>query len=65
MDEIDRAQKITDQALEIALDHQKNKSRLPETGRCHWCDEQIATGFFCDEDCRDDFEQKQRFKGIR
>ena len=31
MDEIDRAQKITDQALEIALDHQKNKSRLPET----------------------------------
>ena len=65
MDEADWAQEGTEQALKIALGQQERKARMPETGRCHWCDEVITTGLFCDEDCRDDFEQKQRFKGIR
>jgi hypothetical protein len=65
MDEADRAQEVTEQALKIALGQQDRKARMPEKGKCYWCDEAITTGLFCDEDCRDDFEQHQRFKGIR
>ena len=64
MDEVDRAQKITDQALEIALDHQKTKAACQRQAN--------ATGvmnnsdwFFCDQDCRDDFEKQQRFRAVR
>lgn len=37
-------------------------SRRPEgpkpTGRCHWCEEPVASAArFCDSDCRDDYQR--------
>lgn len=34
---------------------------LPATGQCYNCDEGLEPGIrFCDEHCRDDYEQRQR-----
>ncbi|ELH5514493.1 hypothetical protein Q9W35_001742 [Salmonella enterica] len=38
---------------------------LPETGHCHNCDEIISAGLFCDADCRDDYEKRERFSAMR
>lgn len=53
---------ITDQAAEleelertIALANRK-KPTMVFTGECHWCEEPIATGHYCDKDCRHDHE---------
>ncbi|AXH43452.1 hypothetical protein MZUP3_330 [Erwinia phage vB_EhrS_49] len=53
---------ITDQAAEleelertIALANRK-KPTMVFTGECHWCEEQIGTGHYCDKDCRHDHE---------
>jgi len=36
------------------------KQQLPITGFCHWCGE-VCKGKFCSPECREDFEQKERF----
>lgn len=37
-------------------------SSLPVTGFCHYCDELIREGVFCDADCREDYEYVQKRK---
>lgn len=33
--------------------------------RCHFCEEKVATElFFCNHDCRDDFERQERTRKI-
>jgi hypothetical protein len=59
VDEIDRAQELQEQALQNAL--KGRPERLPATGYCYYCSEEISAGKrFCDEYCRDDFDKEQR-----
>lgn len=30
--------------------------KMVYTGECHWCEEPIAAGHYCDADCRHDHE---------
>jgi len=61
MDEIDRAQTLQEQALEIAL--KSRPERLPATGYCYYCSEEIsASKRFCDEYCRDDWDKEQSIR---
>lgn len=59
MDEADRAQKVQEQDIELAL---KNRvvNELKDNGICHYCSDLIKTGHFCDKDCRDDYEKINR-----
>lgn len=57
---------ITDQASEleeleraIALANRK-KPTMVFTGECHWCEEPIGSGHFCNSDCREDHERAAR-----
>ncbi|EDS8889467.1 hypothetical protein GQC79_004435 [Salmonella enterica] len=50
----------TDAALSGLVRH-----ALPETGRCYNCDEVISAGLFCDADCRDDYEKRERFSAMK
>lgn len=38
---------------------------LPHTGRCHNCDAEVGESLFCDQDCRDDWQRRERGKGVR
>jgi hypothetical protein len=53
MDDIDRAQRSEELAIQSAL-----TMRRPEpeagTGQCLFCEEPIEVGHFCDSDCRED-----------
>ncbi len=40
------------------------RNRLPETGFCYNCGEPVKTGLFCDGDCREDYEKRERFGQI-
>jgi hypothetical protein len=62
MDVVDQAQKQTDLELNLALINLKREPELPATGACHYCDALVSKGHFCDADCRDDNEMKQRNK---
>lgn len=43
----------------------QNKS-LPYTGFCYNCDENVdSNNFFCDADCRDDYEKRKRAEAHR
>ncbi|MGB0895657.1 MAG: hypothetical protein ACPGUD_14780 [Parashewanella sp.] len=57
-DTADQAQTLEQHNIEQAL--QKRNKELPFTGACHYCDEPINKGHFCDADCRDDHQQVNR-----
>lgn len=40
------------------------RNRLPEAGFCYNCGEPVKTGLFCDGDCREDYEKRERFGKI-
>jgi hypothetical protein len=54
-DPIDEAAEREQQMIEHALANRK-KPTMVFTGECHWCEEPIATGHYCDKDCRHDHE---------
>jgi len=60
MDDIDRAAEAEEwyrsQALEAAALHE----RMTPTGFCYNCDEVLFMGCFCDADCRDDFQLREK-----
>lgn len=58
MDDLEAAALTTDLLVTAALSHRKKE--LPTTGRCLNCDEPTGTQRFCDVDCRDDFEKRNR-----
>ena len=60
MDEIDRASKEIDFQTKLALLNMKRET-LQNKGECYNCGEQI-TQKFCDSDCRDDYEARQRMR---
>lgn len=54
-DELDQAAALEELERTIALSNRK-KPTMVFTGECHWCEEPIATGHYCDKDCRHDHE---------
>lgn len=48
--------------LNLSAARLRRKPTLPQVGQCYNCEEVIATGVFCDEDCRDDYEKRTRNK---
>lgn len=62
-DQIDQAQEHEQMRRDIALREQAAKPKMPFTGQCHNCEAPIKAGCFCDADCRDDYEQREKLKG--
>lgn len=60
----DEAQVITDTHLEIALRNTREQApQLRPHGMCHNCQEPLTdTVYFCDTDCRDDWEWREKAK---
>ncbi|EMJ2321931.1 hypothetical protein V7L32_002319 [Salmonella enterica] len=63
-DEIDIASDNERMRLSVAL-AERERHPLPETGHCHNCDEIISAGLFCDTDCRDDYEKRERAQRMK
>ncbi|ECJ7974242.1 TPA: hypothetical protein G8W54_002657 [Salmonella enterica] len=63
-DEADIASESEQLRTDAALSG-RERHALPETGHCHNCDEIISAGLFCDADCRDDYEKRERFSAMR
>ena len=61
MDDADRTQERMEIELELRLRNRKTAPELAATGSCHNCDEAVLNDAkFCDEDCRKDFERRQK-----
>lgn len=61
MDEIDRACEAEEWFRSQALDNRDvAASVLPFTGKCHNCEATIEHGSFCDPDCRDDYQLREK-----
>ncbi|EBV5493267.1 TPA: hypothetical protein ACF67X_004321 [Salmonella enterica] len=63
-DEADIASEVEQLRTDAALSN-RERHALPETGYCHNCGERISTGLFCDADCRDDYEKRERFRHMK
>ncbi|EAS1727476.1 hypothetical protein LM12_06160 [Salmonella enterica] len=63
-DEADIASEVEQLRTAAALSG-RERHTLPETGHCHNCDERISAGLFCDADCRDDYDKRERFSAMR
>ncbi|MBM7070901.1 DUF2116 family Zn-ribbon domain-containing protein [Shewanella sp. 202IG2-18] len=62
-DNADIAADLQEQHIKAALSSRDTSPKLKFTGYCHNCEESLKEGErFCDADCRDDFEQRQRMK---
>lgn len=64
--EADPSDRATQRELEItadALSEVRRAAVLPDIGCCHNCGELTGVGRrFCDSDCRDDFERREKLK---
>ncbi len=58
----DQAQDINERHTEESLKVRK-PAGPPECGICHYCEEPIIMGRWCDTDCRDAWEAEQKQKG--
>ncbi|HAU2959178.1 TPA: hypothetical protein JC757_002997 [Salmonella enterica subsp. diarizonae] len=63
-DEADIAGDIERERLD-ALILNRTRHPLPEAGRCYNCGDSVPCGLFCDADCRDDYEKRERFSAMR
>ncbi|HFW3588237.1 TPA: hypothetical protein ACIBIV_002097 [Salmonella enterica subsp. enterica serovar Birkenhead] len=63
-DEADIAGEIERIRTEAAISG-RERHTLPVTGHCYNCDERISAGLFCDADCREDYEKRERFSAMR
>lgn len=62
-DVIDRACEAEEWFRSQALDaRQVAADMMPFTGRCYNCEAQLTVGSFCDTDCRDDYELREKQK---
>lgn len=63
-DEADIAGDIERERLDVLI---LNRTRhpLPEAGHCYNYGDSVPCGLFCDVDCRDDYEKRERFKEMR
>lgn len=55
-DPIDEAAEREQQLIEIALAN-RQAPQMTYTGECHYCEEPIAKGHFCSDECREDHER--------
>lgn len=62
---------IVDQAAELeewyrgqALDAVAAQDVMPQVGICYNCGEAVSVGCFCDSDCRDDYELREKQKRV-
>ena len=60
-DQLDQENELSEQHLQHALNTKAHQPRY--TGLCHNCTEHIEAGAFCSPECREDWEQRQRFRG--
>lgn len=59
-DEVDRASEYLERIAPGQIAASKKPSGPPFTGMCHFCDERLVIGRWCDADCRDGWDQEQR-----
>lgn len=57
-DQLDQAQEFEQQRRDDLLQEQSRKPSMLFTGQCHNCEAGLEWGFFCDRDCRDDYEKR-------
>ena len=55
-DPLDQAAELIEDNINRQLQNIKSKNPLQETGYCLNCSEALEQGFFCDKDCRDDYD---------
>ncbi len=63
VDKADEAKELDNYLLDIALKNAKNQPRLKPKGICYNCREPLEhpkESFFCDADCREDYEKRTR-----
>lgn len=60
----DQAKSIEQFDVELAIHKAKQPeaTRLRRTGRCHNCNAPGIEGVFCDDDCAEDYEKRERNK---
>ena len=63
-DILDEAAEREQQMIEIALAN-RPKPNMVYTGECHWCEEPIDKGHYCDAKCREDHEKYLRAQSQR
>ena len=63
-DELDQAAALEELERTIALANRK-KPQMIYTGECHWCEESIDKGHYCDAECREDHEKFLRAQSHR
>lgn len=63
-DEVDIASEVERLRTEAVLSYREHHI-LPETGHCYNCGECIHAGLFCDADCRDDYEKRERARHMK
>ena len=60
-DSADEAADLHELVMSISIANTKVKVfTRPHTGNCYNCYQSISDGGFCDTDCRDDFEMRNR-----
>lgn len=52
----DQADQLIEMNLNKQLEEIKQRKGLQETGFCLYCSSKLDKGYFCDIDCRDDYE---------
>lgn len=57
-DSADEADKVSQIIIDVARLYKK--PTLIQIGRCYNCDEPIRQGIFCDSECREDYERRER-----
>lgn len=64
-DQLDQAQAFEELRRDDALRDQALKPHMRPVGFCYNCDEPIFNGgCFCDADCRDDYERREKVKRL-
>lgn len=58
-DEADMAHDIETSRLARLLEN-RQRDVLPVIGMCHNCFDPLSDGLFCDADCRDDYERREK-----
>lgn len=57
-DPIDEAAQREQQLIDVALAN-RPRPAVEFTGKCHYCEETISKGHYCDAGCREDHERVQ------
>ena len=65
-DDADRAQEQIEAELAHARSAAQTRLKLLPIGHCHNCDEPLrAAQLFCDQECAEDFEKRERAQAFR